>query len=194
MLSSRIRLARSMHALAVPYVHNPVVQLKQGVPVKQVRQLTEEETRWDFWTSSDAFRRDMPESFGFTFVPFGEVWVTKSGKVLNAGLNWITPFSKIQAVKTPGPISMGIISNDVALGNGQSVNAYAVVHVQVNNFAQVFLACLPCSLLFIAIQRLISSTLKVLLPVSSAGLLSSISQNTQLQPENWHRLPSKSSN
>jgi len=126
-----------MHALAVPYVHNPVVQLNKGVPVKLVRQLDEKESRWDFWTSSDAFRPWMPKSFGFTFVPFGETWVLKCGKTLNAGLNWITPFvQKIHAVKTPGPIAMGIVTNDVALSNGQSVNAYAVAHIQVVDFAK----------------------------------------------------------
>ncbi|KAJ3203602.1 hypothetical protein HK099_001457, partial [Clydaea vesicula] len=128
---------RLLHSLAIPYNHQPLTKFENGIPKTLVRPLVQNERKWDFWTSSDAFYAEKPSFFGFTHIPFGEIWVFKSGKVLNAGFHFITPFvSKLHAVKTEHPILMGIVTQTVNTKDGNNVNGYVVATIQVTDYAK----------------------------------------------------------
>jgi hypothetical protein len=47
---------------------------------------------------------------GYSNVPHGEVWVLEGGKVLTEGTHFLSPFSKVKAVKNTDPISFGVVS------------------------------------------------------------------------------------
>jgi hypothetical protein len=47
---------------------------------------------------------------GYSYVPYGEAWVTNSGSVLNEGHHFLAPFGKVVAVKNTHPVSMGVVS------------------------------------------------------------------------------------
>ncbi|KAJ3315520.1 hypothetical protein HDU76_002178 [Blyttiomyces sp. JEL0837] len=128
--------AANSHTLTVPYAHVAVTPFENGVPVEQVRDLHPTEKKWDFWTSSDAFLEVKPSLGGYSHVPYGEVWVLEGGKVLTEGGHFLTPFAKVKAVKNVHPISFGVISPALKSKDGASVNAYAVVYIQVKDFVK----------------------------------------------------------
>ncbi|KAI9331543.1 hypothetical protein DFJ73DRAFT_70447 [Zopfochytrium polystomum] len=129
---TRVR-SRLGHGLAVPYTHNPITAFENGIPVEQVRDLHPVEKKWDFWTTSDAFLGVKPTLGGYSHVPYGEAWVLTSGKVLSEGSHFLSPFSKIKAVKNIHPVSFGVVSPTISTKDGVSVNAYAVVYIQVTD-------------------------------------------------------------
>jgi hypothetical protein len=60
---------RQAHTLAVKYVHAPTSAVSDaGVPQTLVRPIAEHEARWDFWSTSDAFRQTLPAAYGYSFV------------------------------------------------------------------------------------------------------------------------------
>jgi hypothetical protein len=49
-----------------------------------------------------------------SYVPYGESWLLKSGKVVESGWHFITPFfDSVVAVKTPHPVVMGVVTDAV---------------------------------------------------------------------------------
>ncbi|KAI8612791.1 hypothetical protein BC830DRAFT_1135167 [Chytriomyces sp. MP71] len=123
---------RHSHGLVVPYAHVAVTPFTNGVPAEQVRELHPVEKKWDFWTSSDAFLGAKPSVWGFTQVPYGEVWVLENGSVLKAGIHFSFP-SKVRAVKNVHSISFGVVSPALKSADGVSVNAYAVAYIKVTD-------------------------------------------------------------
>ncbi|KAJ3255716.1 hypothetical protein HK103_006083 [Boothiomyces macroporosus] len=102
---------RSSHSLIVPYSHNPLVKFVNGVPAEQVRELTEYEKKWDFWTTSTSFYERKPITRGLVTVPAGESWVVerfgKFSQVLQSGTHVLLPLiDQIKAVKPTIPVSM----------------------------------------------------------------------------------------
>ncbi|RKO86668.1 hypothetical protein BDK51DRAFT_16257, partial [Blyttiomyces helicus] len=125
------------HTLTVPYAHLAVTDFSHGVPVEQVRKLDPREKAWTFWTSSDAFNPTKPKFLGLTSVPAGEVWVMSNGKVLHPGVHFLIPgVVSIKAVKAADPIAMGILGADIKAKDGSSVDAYAVVYIQITDYLQ----------------------------------------------------------
>ncbi|KAJ3081386.1 hypothetical protein HK102_002388 [Quaeritorhiza haematococci] len=132
-----VRPAAAMHTLTVPYVHTGVVPFEKGIPTEQIRELSPAEKRWDFWTTSDAFADMKPNFFGFKYIPYGEVWVMKSGKVAQSGVNFLVPgVDRIAAIKNTHPVIMGIVTPPVTTKDGSAVNAYAVVTLKVTDFVK----------------------------------------------------------
>ncbi|KAJ3170873.1 hypothetical protein HK101_011313 [Irineochytrium annulatum] len=132
--------ARYSHSLQVPPVSLNITAFENGVPVDQVRALSPPETNWDFWTTSDAFTHVKPTLGGYSYVPYGEVWITGSGasaKAHHHGHHFFVPFiSRVTAIKTVFPVSMGVLTNPVKTKDGVSVNGYAVLYFQVKDPVQ----------------------------------------------------------
>ncbi|KAJ3220385.1 hypothetical protein HDU67_000052 [Dinochytrium kinnereticum] len=130
--------AAASHSLTVPYAHLAVTPFENGVPVEQVRELAPLEKKWDFWTTSDAFLAVKPTLGGYSRVPYGEVWVIERGsstRLLTEGSHILLPFvDKVKAIKNTNTISMGIVSPTVKSADGASVNAYAVVYLNVTDY------------------------------------------------------------
>ncbi|KAJ3310284.1 hypothetical protein HDV04_005129 [Boothiomyces sp. JEL0838] len=128
---------RSSHSLIVPYSHNPLVKFVNGVPAEQVRELSEYEKKWDFWTTSTSFYERKPITRGLVTVPAGESWVVerfgKFSQVLQSGTHVLLPLiDQIKAVKPTIPVSMGVFSAGVSSKNGL-VDVYAVTYFKVIN-------------------------------------------------------------
>ncbi|KAI8914613.1 hypothetical protein EDD86DRAFT_199705 [Gorgonomyces haynaldii] len=129
---------RQSHGLVVPYTHNPFTQFVNGVPAEQVRELTQYEKQWEFWTTSTAFYSTVPKTTGLTTVPAGEVWIVERGgkfsRALTAGSQFLFPvFDKIKTVKLSTTVLSGVLAPSVTTKSGKAVDAYAVLYYNVTN-------------------------------------------------------------
>jgi uncharacterized membrane protein YqiK len=129
--------------LVVPYYHSGLSKFENGVPKKQVRDLSPVEQKWDFWTSSTAFYPNTPKTRGLVAVPVGESWVVerfgKYSRTLNSGNHFLLPFvDSVKVVKLDSVVSMGVFAPGVATKNG-TVDAYAVAYFKVVDPSQVIL-------------------------------------------------------
>ncbi|KAJ1562205.1 hypothetical protein HK405_014768 [Cladochytrium tenue] len=175
--AAAVTAVRRSHGLTVPYTHVAVTPFENGVPSEQVRDLHPVEKKWDFWTTSDAFLAVKPTAGGYTHVPYGEVWVLKSGKVLNEGTHFLLSLSSVKAVKNTHPISFGVVSPAVTTKDGVSVNAYAVVYARVTDPAASALYVDPESNLADserAAAKIVKKHLEQFVPSLSVGNSSSL--------------------
>ncbi len=79
MLQSRLArtAVRLSHSLQVPELHAPYTPFSAGVPVDQVRALSDYEQKWTYWTTSPAHYSVVPKTFGLVLVPEGQVWIVE---------------------------------------------------------------------------------------------------------------------
>jgi hypothetical protein len=135
-------------------------KFENGVPKVQVRELSEVEKKWDFWTTSSAFYRQTPKTRGFVQVPLGEIWIVEKfgsySRTLSHGNHFILPFvESVKAVKLDTLNSMGVF------GRGENSDAYCVAYYKVVDPSKVIY--LLKSLFIISMLKLINQTRNALL-------------------------------
>ena len=69
-----------------------MTDFQNGIPIKQVRDLSIEEAKWEFWTASQFLFQTKPEPWWVASIPKDETWVVERfGKVKRS--EWKIPFS-----------------------------------------------------------------------------------------------------
>ncbi|KAI8901358.1 band 7 family-domain-containing protein [Globomyces pollinis-pini] len=133
---SAVAGSRLGHTLVVPYVHAPIVKFQDGIPAEQVRELTDFEKKWEFWTTSTSFYLTTPKTRGVVAIPPGESWIIERfgsfNRVLTTGTHLILPFiESVRTVKVNTLATLGVFAPGVASKDGTAVDVYAVAYYKV---------------------------------------------------------------
>ncbi|KXS16110.1 hypothetical protein M427DRAFT_300945 [Gonapodya prolifera JEL478] len=126
--ASRAQVLRPLtrsNSTAVTVSSSPVVPFVNGLPTELAREITEEERKWTFWSTSDFGKQDVGGLLDV--VPPGEQWITSSGTVLTPGLKFYT--GTVKAVRALDGATIGVLARQTKSADGV-VDAYAVLYTE----------------------------------------------------------------
>ncbi|KXS19107.1 hypothetical protein M427DRAFT_53091 [Gonapodya prolifera JEL478] len=132
--ASRAQVLRPLtraNSTAVTVSSSPIVPFVDGIPTELAREITEEERKWTFWSTSDFGKQDVGGLF--EVVPEGQQWITSSGSVLTPGLKLYA--GSIKAVRAIDGATIGVLARQTKSADGV-VDAYAVLYTEYTDVAK----------------------------------------------------------
>ncbi|KAJ3335072.1 hypothetical protein HDU93_006561 [Gonapodya sp. JEL0774] len=126
--ASRTQLLRPLtrtYSTAVSVSSSPIVPFVDGIPAEQAREITEEEAKWTFWSTSEFGKVDAGGLL--EVVPPNQQWITSSGSVLTPGLKLYT--GTVKAIRALDGATIGVLARGTKSADG-SVDAYAVLYTE----------------------------------------------------------------